>query len=187
MTLNYIWWWGSTPGNEGSVEYTFISLLPGTLWLRVVDVFGVTCNILTSDPAKLSNKKCTCVNNRCISSKISGDNLECRRVEFGANVTLTGSRWMSHNNITRCNRKFGQFGFEVWSQLLQFEAVRTRARRDLGPQGPQLSSLVEWERSAAIAGESWGSTCCSLCSVSNSPLTHNLFANLSNKVRGIFF
>ena len=35
------------------------------------------CNILTSDPAELSNKKCTRVNNRCIRSKISGDNLDC--------------------------------------------------------------------------------------------------------------
>ena len=46
-------------------------------------------NILTSDPAELSNKKYTCVNNRCIQSKISGDNLDCERVELGADVTLT--------------------------------------------------------------------------------------------------
>ena len=47
------------------------------------------CNILTSDPAELSNKKCTCVNNRRIRSKISGDNLDCGRVELSADATLT--------------------------------------------------------------------------------------------------
>ena len=47
------------------------------------------CNILTSDPAELSNKTCTRVNNRCIRSKISGDNLDCDRVELGVDATLT--------------------------------------------------------------------------------------------------
>ena len=46
------------------------------------------CNILTSDSAELSNKKCICVNNRCIRSKISGDNLECERIELCAAATL---------------------------------------------------------------------------------------------------
>ena len=63
------------------------------------------CNIFTSDPGELSNKKCTCVNNRCIRSKISGYNLDCRRVELSANVTLTRSRWMSNNDITRFDRQ----------------------------------------------------------------------------------
>ena len=44
-----------------------------------------TCCILTSDPAGLSDEKCTCVNNRFIQSKISGDNLDCRRVELSVN------------------------------------------------------------------------------------------------------
>ena len=48
-------------------------------------------------------KKCTCVNNRCIRSKISGDQgrpwlsrgwIECEI------VTLAGSRWMSNYYIT---------------------------------------------------------------------------------------
>ena len=47
------------------------------------------CNILTSDLAELSNKKRTCVNNRCIRSKISGANLDCGRVELSADATLT--------------------------------------------------------------------------------------------------
>ena len=44
--------------------------------------------------------------NWCIRSKTSGYRLDRGRVEFGANVTLTGSRWMSNNDITRCDRKF---------------------------------------------------------------------------------
>ena len=44
--------------------------------------------------------------NRYIRSKISGYSLDRGRVEFGAKVTLIGSRWMSNNDITRCDRKF---------------------------------------------------------------------------------
>ena len=44
-----------------------------------------TCCILTSDPAELSDEKCTCVNDKCIRSNISGDNLDCRRVELSVN------------------------------------------------------------------------------------------------------
>ena len=40
------------------------------------------CNILTSDPAGLSDEKCTSVNNRCIRSKISR----------GQGITLTVDR-----------------------------------------------------------------------------------------------
>ena len=61
------------------------------------------CNTLTSDPAKLSDEKCTCVNN--IQFKISGDNLGCRRAELSANCDATGSRWMSNNDITRVRQE----------------------------------------------------------------------------------
>ena len=60
------------------------------------------CNILTSDPAELSNKKCTCVNNRCIRWKISGDNIDCWRVEL---CYAHWRRWVSNNYITRWDRK----------------------------------------------------------------------------------
>ena len=36
-------------------------------------------------PTRLSDEKCTCVNNRCIRSKILRDNLDCRRVELSVN------------------------------------------------------------------------------------------------------
>ena len=44
--------------------------------------------------------------NRCIRSKISWYSLDRGRVDFGANVTFTGSRWVTNNDITRCDRKF---------------------------------------------------------------------------------
>ena len=84
--------------------------------------------------AELSIKRCTCVNNRCIRSKISRYNLDCGRVEFGAIVTPMGSRWASDNYITQCHREFGL----VWVSLLQFEAVRTRSQQRVGPSGPPV-------------------------------------------------
>ena len=54
------------------------------IWTRVTGSISYCC-ILTSDLTKLSNEKCSCVNNRCIWSKRSGDNLDCRRVELGVN------------------------------------------------------------------------------------------------------
>ena len=133
------------------------------------------CNILTSDPAKLSDEKCTCVNNRCIRSKISGDNLDCRRVELSANVTLTRSRWTANNYITRCCRKFRSVGDQSLKSVFQFEGWELDPA-EVGPPGLRLSSPGERERNAAIARE-WGSICWNLCSVSNSPLTHKPFRN----------
>ena len=54
-------------------------------------------------------------------------------------------------------------------------------------RGPRLSCLGERERGAAIARSAGGSICCSLWSVSNSPLTHNPFATISNKVWEVYF
>ena len=39
MILNCIWWWGSSSGGQGSVEYLYIPLLPSLL--IVVDPVGV--------------------------------------------------------------------------------------------------------------------------------------------------
>ena len=66
---------------------------------------------------------------------------------IGCRYDAHWSRWVSNNYITRCHIKFELVG--VWSQLLQFEAVRTRPSRELGPQGPRLSSTAERERNAA--------------------------------------
>ena len=79
--------------------------------------------------------------NRCIRSKISRYNLDCRRVEFGANATLTGSRWMSNNYITRCHRQFELVGVSCsWTSSCssgQWEPVPSRG---LGPQDHRLDS-----------------------------------------------
>ena len=55
-----------------------------------------------------------------------------------------------------------------------------------GPQDPRLNSPAEWKRSAAIA-RGTGGQYVAVCSVSNSPLTHNPFATLSNKVWEVYF
>ena len=108
--------------------------------------------------------------------------LTCGRVEIGAIATPTGCRWMSNNYITRCHS---------WSQLV---GVRVAVRgcenllpaEGLGTQDPRLSSPAEWEKSAAIVRGTWGQYI-AVCSVSNSPLTHNPFATLSNKVWEVYF
>ena len=111
----------------------------------------------------------------CIRSKISGDNLDCRRVELSANVTLARSRWMSNYYITPATGSSDQFERRCWNEN-HFPA-------EAWPPGLRLSSPGERERSAAKDEGTRGSICYSLCSVSNSPLTHNPF----HKMRGIFF
>ena len=61
------------------------------------------------------DKKCTSVNNRCIQSKISGDNIDCRRVELSANVTLARSRWMSNYYITPATGSSNQSEKRCWN------------------------------------------------------------------------
>ena len=56
--------------------------------------------MLTYDPAGLSDEKCTSVKNRCIRSKISGDNLDCQWVELSTIVTLARSGWASNYYTT---------------------------------------------------------------------------------------
>ena len=84
-------------------KYTYICI-----YIYNINIFSPKiqqyCKILISDPAELSNKKCTCLNNRCMRSKISGDNL-----------TVDGLSWVqmrrslrqgtSKNYITWCDRK----------------------------------------------------------------------------------
>ena len=79
------------------------------------------CNILTFDPA---------VN--------QGTGASGRRyqVELGTNATLTGSRWVSNNDITRCDRKF---------RKLEIRCCREHQHPAEGPQDPRLSSPAERE------------------------------------------
>ena len=108
------------------------------------------------------------------------------RVEFGAIATPTESRWMSNNYITQCYRRFELVGVSCsWSSSCSSRQWEPAPDRGLGPSWPRLSSPAEWGRSAAIVRGTLGQYV-AVCSVSNSPLTHNqyqpflnLFATLS--------
>ena len=45
MTLNYIWWWGPSPQNQASIEYTIITitprytLIPSVPSISLIDMF----------------------------------------------------------------------------------------------------------------------------------------------------
>ena len=62
--------------------------------------------------------------------------------------------------------------------------------RGLGSSGPRLSSPAEWGRSAAKVRGTWGQYV-AVCSVSNSPLTHNQYQPFrnpfKNKVWEVYF
>ena len=79
----------------GCTSYLFIPLFYSILFY--------SCNILTFDRA---------VNQEtgAFGRRYWNITLTCGRVEFGADATLTGSRWMSNNYITRCNRWFELVG-----------------------------------------------------------------------------
>ena len=130
------------------------------------------------------NKKCTCVNNRCIRSKISGDNLVGRRVELSANVTLARSRWMSNYYITPATGSSDQLEFRAWSQWFQIELWEPALSRELGPQCPGWAAK-ENEKDALLWPEElgWGQY---VAVFVQSP-AHLSHTTLSNKVRGIFF
>ena len=79
-------------------------------------------------PAELSDEKCSSVNNRCIRSKISEDNLDCRRVELSANVTLVRGRWMSNYYITPGTGSSDQLERRCWNE--------NHVTAEAGPQAP---------------------------------------------------
>ena len=98
-------------------------------------------------------KKCTCVNNRCIRSKISGDGLDCRRVELCVNVTLARSRWPSNYYITLATGSSDQLERRCWNE--------NHVSAEAGPPGPRLNSPGERERNAAVTRRVRESICCS--------------------------
>ena len=93
------------------------------------------------------------------------------------NCDATGSKWTSNNYITRCHRRFGWVGVSLIGVWVAVRGSENQLPAEgLGPQDPRLSSPAEWERSAAIVRGTWGQYV-AVCSVSNSPLTHNPFVN----------
>ena len=126
----------------------FEQSIVGTKW---TSEFG---NFVTYWPwPSCQKKKCTCVNNRCIWSKISGDNLDCWRVELKTNVTLARSRWTSNYYITPATGSSDQLEIRCWNE--------NHVLVEAGPPGPWLSSPGKRERNAAVARRVEGSICCS--------------------------
>ena len=132
------------------------------------------CNILTFNRA---------VNQETGASGWGCQNITftCGWVEFGADATLTGSRWALNNYITRCHRWFELVGVNSSCSSRQWEPAPDRGLAALSD--PRLGSPAEWERSAAIVRGTWGQYV-AVCSISNSPLTHNPF---ENKVWEVYF
>ena len=118
------------------------------------------------------NKKCTCVNNRCIRSIISGNNLDCRRVELSANVTLARSCQII---IYPGDRKFRSVG----EKILEWEPCPSRG---WAPR-PPVEQSKRTGKKCCYSQKSWGVNM--LQSLCGPQLTSH--TTLSNKVREIFF
>ena len=128
---------------------------------------GISTNVVYWPPTRSScqNRKCTCVNNRCIRSKISGDQgrpwlsrgwIECKI------VTLAGRRVDVKLLYDPSDKKFRLVG----EKMLEWGPCPRKA----GPPGPGLSSPGERQRNAVMAIRV-GVNMLQFCSVSNSPLT----------------
>ena len=130
-------------------------------------IFFTQLNHFVAYWPRLSSQKknCTSVNNRCIRSKISGDQgwpwlsrgwIECEI------VTLAWRRVEVKLLYNHGDRKFRLVG----EKMLEWEPCP----REAGPTGPRLSSPWERERNAVLAIRV-GVNMLQFCSVSNSPLT----------------
>ena len=111
-------------------------------------------------------KKCTCVNNRCIRSKISGDQrrpwllkgwIECEI------VTLVGSRWTSNCYITPATWSSDQLEFRsVGVQISRREdaRMRTMSQRSWALR-PPVEQLRRTGKKRCYGHKNGGSICCS--------------------------
>ena len=132
-------------------------------------------NVTYWPSTELSIKRCTCVNNRCIRSKISGYHLDL----------LTG--WIrcncdAHRKQVDVKQLYNQVPQTAWvscSSSCSSRQWEPAPDRGLGPSGPRLNSTAEWGRSAAIVRGTW-SQYVAICSVSNSPLTDNQYQPFRN-------
>ena len=78
--------------------------------------------------------------------------------------------WRSEFGVSCCSsRRENQVQQRAWSS------------------GPPVEQPRRMRKKCCYSWKSWGSICCSLCSVSNSSLTHNPFATISNKVWEVYF
>ena len=122
-------------------------------------------------------KKCTCVNNRCIRSKISGDQGRPRLSRGWIECELWRSQEVGGRQIVIWPRRQ-----EVQISWREDAGMRTMSQQRLGPRLP-----VEQHRRTGKKGcdsqKSWGVNMLQSLFCLQLPLTHNPF----NKVRGIFF
>ena len=90
-----------------------------------IHLYNMVCVSYWPRPS-CQKKKCTCVNNRCIRSKISGDNLDCP--------------WCSRYRRRKWTRRHE---FKSWTRLIAFHI----ALIPLGKVWIQLFSLQLWVNS----------------------------------------
>ena len=70
----------------------------------------------------------------------------------------------------------------MWQKVQSLESVvavqssENQTQQRAGPSGPPVEQPRRMRKKCCYSQKSWRSICCSLCSVSNSPLTHNSFA-----------
>ena len=123
-----------------AIQFYFSYLFSFFFYLVELATGSKTSTNVTYWPsAELSNKRCTCVNNRCIRLKISEYNLNCGRVELDADVTPTRSWCISSNYITRCHKQF---------KLVRASYLKIRCCSEnqhpvegYGPLGPTIEQL----------------------------------------------
>ena len=94
---------------------------------------------------------------------------------------------MSNNYITRCHGHFELVGVSLLEFESQFEAVRTSSEQRAWHLRTPGWAAQQNEKEVLLSSEELGGQYVAVCSVSNSPLTHNPFATLSNKVWEVYF
>ena len=137
----------------------------------------IWCNILTFDLAVNQGIGASSRRHQDIA-------LTCGRVEFSADATQVGVKQL-YNPVP-------QTVPVSWSQLqlkfkLLFEAVRTSSQQRAWALRTPSWAAQQNEKEVLLKTEELGGQYVAICSVSNSPLTHNPFATLSNKVWEIYF
>ena len=102
--------------------------------------------------------------------------IDCGRVELSADATLTeaGGVKQLYNPVLQEVRVSwrSEFGVNCCSSRRE-----NQVPAEAEPSGPSVEQPRRMRKKCCYSQKSWGSICCSLCSVSKSPLTHNPFRN----------
>ena len=107
---------------------------------------------------ELSIKRCTCVNNRCIRSKISGYHLDL----WKGWIRCICDAHRKQVYVKQLYNPVPQTVWVSWSQL-QFEAVRTSSReRACSPQWPSVEHPSRMRKKCCYSQRNLGSICCNL-------------------------